>query len=100
MVLIATPTVSSANAYTEPTHIHILSAGFLDHLLEGTELAGHYGFCAQLRFRLEERRVTLSPFWARLRITRLMNRILPAYETYLCGLIRGADIQLKLTVVK
>ncbi|TMD68776.1 MAG: class I SAM-dependent methyltransferase [Chloroflexi bacterium] len=100
MVLIGTPHFSSANAYTDPTHIHFLSGRFLDYFIEGTELAGHYGFYSKVRFRLEERRVTLSPFWARLRITRLMNRILPAYETYLCGLIRGADIQLKLTVVK
>ena len=29
-----------------------------------------------------------------------MNRMLPAYETYLSGIIRGADVQLKLSVVK
>jgi hypothetical protein len=29
-----------------------------------------------------------------------MNRMLPVYETYLCGVIRGADVQLKLAVVK
>jgi SAM-dependent methyltransferase len=100
MVLIGTPHFSSANAYTDPTHIHFLSGRFLDYFIEGTELAGHYGFYSNVRFRLLERRVTLSPFWARLRITRLMNRILPAYETYLSGIIRGADIQLKLSVVK
>jgi predicted SAM-dependent methyltransferase len=100
MVLIGTPHFSSANAYTDPTHIHFLSGRFLDYFIEGTDLASHYGFYSKVRFRLEERRVTLSPFWSRLRITRLMNRILPAYETYLCGLIRGADIQLKLTAVK
>jgi hypothetical protein len=100
MVLIGTPHFSSANAYTDPTHVHFLSGRFLDYFIEGTELSGHYGFYSKARFRLEERRVTLSPFWARLRITRLMNRILPAYETYLCSLIRGADVQLKLTVLK
>ena len=100
MVLIGTPHFSSANAYTDPSHVHFLSGRFLDYFIEGTELAGHYGFYSNVRFRLLERRVTLSPFWARLRITRLMNRILPAYETYLCGVVRGADIQLKLAVVK
>jgi hypothetical protein len=29
-----------------------------------------------------------------------MNRMLPVYESYLCGIIRGADVQLKLTVLK
>lgn len=100
LVLIGTPHFSSANAYTDPTHLHFLSGRFLDYFIEGTELAGHYGFYSTARFRLEERRVTLAPFWARLRITRLMNRILPAYETYLSGIIRGADVQLKLRVVK
>ena len=46
------------------------------------------------------RRVTLSPLWAKLRLTRLLNRNLSVYETYLSALIRGADIQLKLTVLK
>ena len=100
MVLIGTPHFSSANAYTDPTHVHFLSGRFLDYFIAGTELAGHYGFYSKVRFRLDERRVTLSPFWARLRITRAMNRILPVYENYLCGIIRGADVQLKLTVLK
>src|ERR1700737_1992043 len=100
MVLIGTPHFSSANAYTDPTHVHFLSGRFLDYFIQGTELAGHYGFYSKVRFRLDERRVTLSPFWARLRITRIMNRILPVYESYLCGIIRGADVQLKLTVLK
>ena len=52
------------------------------------------------RFRLEERKVTLSPFWSRLALGRIMNRILPAYETYLCQVVRGADILIKLSVVK
>lgn len=99
-VLIGTPHFSSANAYTDPTHVHFLSGRFLDYFIEGTEMSGHYGFYSKARFRLLERRVTLSPFWARLRITRLMNRMLPVYETYLCGIIRGADVQLKLSVVK
>jgi hypothetical protein len=100
MVLIGTPHFSSANAYTDPTHVHFLSGRFLDYFIQGTELAGHYGFYSTVRFRLDERRVTLSPFWARLRITRIMNRMLPVYESYLCGIIRGADVQLKLTVLK
>lgn len=100
MVLIGTPHFSSANAYTDPTHVHFFSGRFLDYFIEGTELQGHYGFYSRARFRLDERRVTLSPFWAGLGITRLMNRMLPAYETYLCSIIRGADVQLKLTVVK
>ena len=99
-VLIGTPHFSSANAYTDPTHVHLLSGRFLDYFIEGTEMSGHYGFYSTARFRLLERRVTLSPFWARLRITRLMNRMLPVYETYLCGIIRGADVQLKLSIVK
>jgi SAM-dependent methyltransferase len=100
IVLIGTPHFSSANAYTDPTHVHFLSGRFLDYFVEGTEMSGHYGFYSKVRFRLLERRVTLSPFWARLRMTRLMNRVLPLYETYLCGIIRGADVQLKLSVVK
>jgi SAM-dependent methyltransferase len=100
IVLIGTPHFSSANAYTDPTHVHFLSGRFLDYFVEGTEMSGHYGFYSKVRFRLLERRVTLSPFWARLRMTRLMNRMLPLYETYLCGIIRGADVQLKLSVVK
>ena len=100
MVLIGTPHFSSANAYTDPTHVHFLSGRFLDYFVQGTEMSGHYGFYSKARFELLERRVTLSPFWARLRITRLMNRMLPVYETYLCGIIRGADVQLKLSVVK
>jgi SAM-dependent methyltransferase len=100
MVLIGTPHFSSANAYTDPTHVHFLSGRFLDYFIQGTELVGHYGFYSKVRFRLDERRVTLSPFWARLRITRIMNRMLPVYESYLCGIIRGADVQLKLTVLK
>lgn len=100
MVLIGTPHFSSANAYTDPTHVHFLSGRFLDYFVQGTEMSGHYGFYSTARFTLLERRVTLSPFWARLRITRLMNRMLPVYETYLCGIIRGADVQLKLSVVK
>jgi len=100
IVLIGTPHFSSANAYTDPTHVHFLSGRFLDYFVQGTEMSGHYGFYSKARFALLERRVTLSPFWARLRITRLMNRMLPAYETYLSGIIRGADVQLKLSVVK
>ncbi len=99
-VIIGTPHFSSANAYTDPTHIHFFSGRFMDYFVEGTEMARHYGFYSTARFRLEERRITLSPFWSRLRLTRLMNVILPVYETYLCFLIRGADIQLKMTVVK
>lgn len=99
-VIIGTPHFSSANAYTDPTHVHWYSASFLDYFIEDTELSRTYGFYSQARFRLEERRVTLSPFWSRLKVTRLMNRMLPAYETYLSGIIRGADIQLKLTAVK
>jgi SAM-dependent methyltransferase len=100
IVLIGTPHFSSANAYTDPTHVHFLSGRFLDYFVQGTEMSGHYGFYSTARFALLERRVTLSPFWARLRITRLMNRMLPVYETYLCGIIRGADVQLKLSVIK
>jgi len=100
IVLIGTPHFSSANAYTDPTHVHFLSGRFLDYFVQGTEMSGHYGFYSKARFVLLERRVTLSPFWARLRITRLMNRMLPAYETYLSGIVRGADVQLKLSVVK
>lgn len=99
-VLIGTPHFSSANAYTDPTHHHFFSARFIDYFVEGTELSTEYGFYSKSRFRLEERRVTLSPFWSRLALGRLMNRILPTYETYLCQVIRGADILLKLSVVK
>ncbi len=99
-VIIGTPHFSSVNAYSDPTHVHWFSSSFLDYWIEGTELSRHYGFYSDARFRLVERRVTLSPGWSRLKLTRLMNRMLPAYETYLCGMIRGADIQLKLTAVK
>jgi SAM-dependent methyltransferase len=99
-VIIGTPHFSSVNAYTDPTHEHFFSSSFLDYFIESSTLGGTYGFYSRARFRLEERRITLSPFWTRLRITRLMNRILPAYETYLCSIIRGADIQLKLSVLK
>jgi SAM-dependent methyltransferase len=99
-VIIGVPHFSSVNAYTDPTHEHFFSSSFLDYFIEDSALGGTYGFYSNARFRLEERRVTLTPFWTRLRITRLMNRILPVYETYLCSMIRGADIQLKLSVLK
>jgi SAM-dependent methyltransferase len=99
-VIIGTPHFSSVNAYTDPTHQHLLSASFMDYFIEGTELSGTYGFYSRARFRLEERRVTLSPMWSKLRLTRALNRNLGFYETYLCGFIRGGDIQLKLSVVK
>ena len=99
-VIIGTPHFSSVNAYSDPTHAHLLSSSFMDYFIEGTELSTSFGFYSSARVRLEERRVTLSPMWSKLRITRVMNRMLGAYETYLCGIIRGADIQLKLTVVK
>ncbi len=98
--IIGTPHFSSVNAYSDPTHVHLFSSSFMDYFIEGTELTNRYGFYSRARFRLEERRVTLSPLWARLRLTRALNRNLGFYETYLCGLIRGADIQLKLTVLK
>ena len=63
-------------------------------------LHAHFGFYGETRFRMEERRVTLSPFWSRLRLTRFLNRHLEFYETYVCYLIRGADVQVKLRVVK
>ena len=99
-VIIGVPHFSSVYAYSDPTHVHLFSAEFMDYFIDGTEHAQKYGFYSTARFRLDERRVTLSPFWARLRITRAVNRSLPTYETYLSGLIRGADIQLKLTVLK
>jgi SAM-dependent methyltransferase len=99
-VIIGVPHFSSVNAYSDPTHAHLFSASFMDYFIEGSELSRAYGFYSKARFRLDERRVTLSPFWSRLRITRAMNRNLNLYETYLCSLIRGADIQLKLTVLK
>jgi SAM-dependent methyltransferase len=99
-VIIGVPHFSSVNAYSDPTHVHLFSASFMDYFIDGTELSRSFGFYSRARFRLDERRVTLSPFWARLRITRAMNRNLAGYETYLSGLIRGADIQLKLTVLK
>jgi SAM-dependent methyltransferase len=99
-VLIGTPHFSSANAFTDPTHIHFFSARFLDYFIEGTELFDKYSFYSNTRFRLLERQITLAPFWTKLRLTRLMNAWLPAYETYLSGLIRGADIMIKLAVVK
>ena len=99
-VIIGVPHFSSVNAYTDPTHVHYFSSSFMDYFIEGTELSRSYGFYSHARFRLLERRVTLSSFWAALRLTRFMNRRLSAYETYLSGLVRGADIQLKLTVVK
>ena len=99
-VIIGVPHFSSVNAYTDPTHVHYFSSSFIDYFIEGTELSRSYGFYSHARFRLLERRVTLSSFWAALRLTRFMNRRLSAYETYLSGIVRGADIQLKLTVVK
>jgi SAM-dependent methyltransferase len=99
-VIIGVPHFTSVNAYSDPTHAHFFSASFMDYFIEGTELARTFGFYSSARFRMDERRVTLSPFWARLRITRMLNRNLHFYETYLSGLIRGADIQLKLTVLK
>jgi SAM-dependent methyltransferase len=99
-VIIGVPHFSSANAFTDPTHRHFFSGRFLDYLVPGTELHELYGFYGDTRFQMQERRVTLSPFWARLRLTRFLNRRLNWYETYLCYLIRGADIQLKLSVVK
>jgi SAM-dependent methyltransferase len=100
LVIIGVPHFSSANAYTDPTHRHHFSGRFLDYLVPGTELFEHFGFYGSVRFAMLERRVTLSPFWARLRLTRLLNRHLQLYETYLCYLVRGADIQLKLRVIK
>lgn len=100
MVLIGTPHFSSANAYTDPTHVHFFSSRFLDYFIEGSELSQQYGFYSPARFRLLEREVTLSQFWARLRLGRMLNGILPAYETYLSSVIRGADIMMKLAVVK
>jgi len=100
LVIVGVPHFSSANAYTDPTHRHYFSGRFADYMVEGTESFRHFGFYGSARFRMLERRVTLSPFWARLRLTRLLNRNLMLYETYLCFLIRGADIQLKLQVVK
>ena len=99
-VIIGVPHFSSVNAYSDPTHAHLFSSSFMDYFIEGTDLSRSFGFYSKARFRLDERRVTLSPFWARLRITRAINRNLPVYETYWSGLIRGADIQLKLTVLK
>ena len=99
-VIIGVPHFTSVNAYSDPTHAHLFSASFMDYFIEGTELSRSFGFYSTARFRLDERRVTLSPFWAGLRITRALNRNLGFYETYLSGLIRGADIQLKLTVMK
>jgi len=99
-VVVGVPHFSSVNAYSDPTHAHIFSASSLDYFIEGSELADVHGFYSRVRFRLLERRVTLSPGWARLGLTPVMNRILHAYETYLCFLIRGKDIQLKLSVLK
>ena len=99
-MIVGVPHFSSANAYTDPTHRHYFSGRFADYMVEGTESFRHFGFYGSARFRMLERRVTLSPFWARLRLTRLLNRNLMLYEAYLCFLIRGADIQLKLQVVK
>lgn len=99
-VIIGVPHFSSVNAYTDPTHEHFFSSSFLDYCIEDSTEVRKYGFYGEARFRLEERRVTLSPMWSSLRVTRLMNRILPFYETYLCSMIRGADIQLKLSVLK
>jgi SAM-dependent methyltransferase len=99
-VIVGVPHFSSVNAYTDPTHTHFFSSSFLDYFIEDSELGRRYGFYSNARFRLDERRVTLSPMWSRLRVTKLMNRILPTYETYLSGIVRGEDIQLKLTVVK
>jgi SAM-dependent methyltransferase len=100
VVIIGVPHFSSANSYTDPTHRHHFSGRFLDYLIPGTDLSERFGFYGTARFRMMERRVTLSPFWARLYLTRFMNRHLDLYETYLCDLIRGADIQLKLGVIK
>lgn len=99
-VIIGVPHFSSANAFTDPTHRHHFSGRFLDYLVPGTELSDRFGFYGTTRFELLERRVTLSPFWARLKLTRFLNRHLELYETYLCYLVRGADIQLKLRVIK
>jgi SAM-dependent methyltransferase len=99
-VLIGTPHFSSANAFTDPSHVHFFSARFLDYFIGSTELGQQYGFYSEARFKLEERRITLSPFWTKLRLTGAMNRILSAYETYLCFVIRGADIHIRLTVQK
>ena len=99
-VIIGVPHFSSVKAFSDPTHAHFFSSSFMDYFIDGTEFSRTFGFYSQARFRLDERRVTLSPFWARLRITRAVNRSLPTYETYLSGLMRGADIQLKLTVLK
>jgi SAM-dependent methyltransferase len=100
LVILGVPHFSSANAFTDPTHRHYFSSRFIDYMVEGTELFEHFGFYGSGRFRLLERRVTLSPFWARLRLTRFLNRHLNVYETYLCYLLRGADILLKLQVAK
>jgi SAM-dependent methyltransferase len=100
LVIIGVPHFSSANAYTDPTHRHYFSGRFVDYLVPGTALSDHFGFYGSARFRLEERRITLSPFWDRLKLTRFMNRRLDFYETYLCYLVRGADIQMKLRVIK
>lgn len=55
-VLIGTPHFSSANAHTDPTHVHFLSGRFLDYFVEGTEMSGHYGFYSKARFTLLEPR--------------------------------------------
>jgi len=99
-VIIGTPHFSSVSAYRDPTHLHFFSAAFLDYFLEDSELGRRFGFYSDIRFRLDERRVTLSPFWGLLRLTPIVNRTLSVYETYLCSLVRGADIQVKLTVLK
>lgn len=100
LVVIGVPHFSSANAYTDPTHRHYFSSRFLDYLIDGTELHQAFGFYTDIRFQLEARWVTLAPFWNRLGLARLVNRRLEAYETYLCNVVRGADIQLLLRVLK
>jgi SAM-dependent methyltransferase len=100
LVIILVPHFSSAMSFTDPTHRHYFSGCSFDYLIPGTQLAGSYGFYAKGQFRMLERRVTLSPLWTRLRLTGFMNRHLYQYETYLCYLIRGQDILLKLSVTK
>lgn len=100
LVIILVPHFSSANSFTDPTHRHFFSGRSMDYLIPDTQLSGSYGFYGKGHFRMVERQVTLAPLWRRLRLTGWMNRHLYQYETYLCYLIRGQDVLLKLSVVK
>lgn len=97
-VFITTPHFSDAGSYTDPTHIHHLSARSFDYFIDGTPLSTEYGFYSKCRYRLIDRRLGLH------RLFRIFegfaNRHTGFYEEMLCYIMRGRGVYLELEVVK